>query len=794
MLKLTPNIKRVTQAIACSLALLAAAAQAQPNEKPEAPMTAQWFEQGNAKWIWPGDISLPPNQYANFAQDFTLDVRSDDAHIAISVDTNYAVWLNEDFVGFGQWSNFPDDKTYDVLDLRDYIRAGVNRLRIEGYWQGQDSSTYRKGQPGIAYAVRVGNEVVAESGAETRMRPAPDYISGPVPLVTGQLGYTFIHRGDRQDAWLTADYQWAADWRAPATTETKALSTRPVRPRPIPKLVLEQRIPMRIASQGTFHRLRPKADIADAMQTDALSYSRPEHLMDPPAEMIYANNQTSFTLKSDAWKGQTGAYLLLDSRYEEAGLLDLEMDAPKGTIVDIGYGEHLDDLRVRTAIGGRNFAVRHVCPGGNHIFVHPFLRLAGRYIQLHITPAPGREAEPISLRYAGMRPTPFPAEVIGKFQSSDSLHNKIWDVSLRTLELCMHEHYEDCPWREQALYSMDGRNQALAGYYSFGNYDFAAESIRLLGQSLNPDDGLLELCAPAKIGITIPSFSLAWILMIDDHMLFRGDRDFVKSQLPIAQKLLQTLEKQTSGALLLTPTADRMWNFYEWAHGLDGADRGNKQVRSDAPLNLFYLLSLDATARMARECGQNPEPFQTKATEVRKVFHSQFWDEAEQAYVTRIGAEQKPHFTELTQALAILADVVPADKVDALREKLAGDDNGMVACTISHTLYKFEALLTNRDKYGKRVFDLIARDWGYMLSQGATSFWETIDGADAFHDAGSLCHGWSGVPAWFYGAYILGVKPTAPGFAEYQREPLKGIFDSATGVVPTPTGVIEIKE
>lgn len=38
----------------------------------------------------------------------------------------------------------------------------------------------------------------------------------------------------------------------------------------------------------------------------------------------------------------------------------------------------------------------------------------------------------------------------------------------------MHEHYEDYPWREQALYAFDSRNQALYGYYAFGNYDFAA--------------------------------------------------------------------------------------------------------------------------------------------------------------------------------------------------------------------------------------------------------------------------------------------------------------------------------
>ena len=37
-----------------------------------------------------------------------------------------------------------------------------------------------------------------------------------------------------------------------------------------------------------------------------------------------------------------------------------------------------------------------------------------------------------------------------------------------------------------------------------------------------------------------------------------------------------------------------------------------------------------------------------------------------------------------------------------------------------------------------------------MLTHGATSFWETIEGDAAFGKAGSLCHGWSAVPVYVY--------------------------------------------
>ena len=127
------------------------------------------------------------------------------------------------------------------------------------------------------------------------------------------------------------------------------------------------------------------------------------------------------------------------------------------------------------------------------------------------------------------------------FDCADDLVLRLRSVSIRTLSLCMHEHYEDCPWREQALYGCDSRNQALYGYYTWGNWDFAAASFSLLGKGIRPEDGWLELCAPARCGITIPSFSLIWIMALAEHSLFSGNnalflkfRDVIVSAQPTA--------------------------------------------------------------------------------------------------------------------------------------------------------------------------------------------------------------------------------------------------------------------
>ncbi len=790
--------------VACLLASALAAGQlttsthSQENVTTGGAMKAEWISNSGAMWVWPKSVGDAPNQYVQMMQNFQIPEGSDESvQIAISADTDYAVWLNGKSVAFGQWKNFPDDKTYDVLDLKTFVRAGDNRLCVEIYYDGQNSSTYEKGAPGAVYAVQAGSKIVAVSGVETQLRLAPNYVSGPIARVTGQLSFTFEHRADKGDNWLTDGYPGDPAWRKAEPEDMQPLEARPVRPRPIEKLITGPRTRMRVLSQGAFKRHEPEAIPGVAMHSDALSFREAGAIFAYPRVHLSDSDTTGLLLKPDVWKGLTGPYLILDIEKEEAGLMELEVDVPKGTIIDVGYGEHLEDLRVRTSVGGRNFANRYVSGEGRQTFLHPFLRLAGRYIQVHITPPAGAEAQPIILQYAGVRPTWYPVAHTGIFKSSDSLHDKIWDVSRRTLELCMHEHYEDCPWREQALYAMDARNQALAGYYCFGNYDFAAASWKLLGQGMNEKDGFLELCSPGQVGVNIPSFSLAWILALDDYMLFSGDRDFVKSQLPIARRIIERCNRESTGPIVGTPQGKRMWNFYEWAPGLDGSgSRGFEVVteeRFEAPLNLFYLLALDAMAKMAKECGDDGAEFTKIAGEVRAAFADKFWDGDEKAFLTRVGDGNAPHFAELTQALAILAGVVPEAELGGLRDRLARDNNGMVPCTISHTLYKFEALLTDRDRFAARVFELIERDWGFMLGQGATSFWETIDGASAFGNAGSLCHGWSGIPAWFYGAYVLGVKPTAPGFKEYDVKPISGVFTTAEGTVPTPDGQIDIK-
>ena len=751
----------------------------------------------HASWIWPHSLGQNPNHYVEFRHEFQLTEVGDRARLLLSVDSNYIVWVNGTMVDFGQYHDYPDAKTFDSLDVTTYLKTGTNVLCIMVYYQGVDSSQYITGLPGVIYALQT-SETAINSGEETCWRLSPAYQHGPMPRLTAQMGFTFqAFASSEASDWRSCDYVMGSDWHAITAEDFTHDIPVSLKARPISKLVTGERLAARLIAQGVFIRseVDGASSIAQQMQRDLLSSRRKEEIFEEKPSVLFPGDVAGISCKKVVAE-YTGIYLLFDLGKEVCGVIDIELEAQAGTQIDIAWGEHLDDLRVRSYVGGRHFAGTYLCKTGRQRFAHYFQRIAGRYLQLHITPA----GERLALHYIGLLPTDYPVVTQGQFHCSDSSLDAIYNTSVQTLRLCMHEHYEDCPWREQALYAMDMRNQALSGYYCFGDYSFAAASLELLGAGL-ADDGYLELCAPAKVPITIPCFSMAWILALADHLRYSGDLALIRRQLPIVCRMLDSYHAQMFDGLLPSPTGARYWHLYEWADGLDGSDDigffgALQTLRYDAPLNMFLCMALEAAAFLLHHAGESAlaQQYMTQAQSLQTTIHEKFWDLHTMRYRTYSINERSVHFAELTQALALLSSVCPSKHAAELRSKLAAGEGG-IKTTLSHSFYKYEALLQEAEAYTGQVFQEIHADWGYMLRQGATSFWETLKGADDFDDAGSLCHGWSAIPVYFIYAYLLGVKPLEPGFTTFSFRPNAdrvGELYNISGQIPTPFGQIRI--
>lgn len=75
---------------------------------------------------------------------------------------------------------------------------------------------------------------------------------------------------------------------------------------------------------------------------------------------------------------------------------------------------------------------------------------------------------------------------------------------------------------------------------------------------------------PARVGVTIPAFSLMWIVSLWEYVQNSEDMAFGKEWLPTARRLLDTFCNRMEEDLVSIFEGQSYWNFYEWSPGLDG--------------------------------------------------------------------------------------------------------------------------------------------------------------------------------------------------------------------------------
>ena len=726
------------------------------------------MELASAKWIWTEERT-GPNQYMLARQRFTE--RGGECALRISADSQYVAYVNGSMAAFGQYADYPEYKVYDEVDVSPFVTEGENELTVLAYCQVKDSSVYRAGRPALIFEVCQGDAVLAASGASTLVTADTVYRSGDMDRVTGQMGYTF-----ECDLRKTAQ-RWSA---------ARELDYAPrLHARPVKRLTLGERVRARVVSQGVYTPSPIRDTIGMLMQYAPMAFRESGDMTGMRGQPVLPGE-----VRYRAEEGE-GIYVTLDLGRETVGLIDIELDTPCECEVLIGWGEHLDDQRVRTYVGTRNFTARCLTRAGGNSLMYEIRRAGLRYITLFVG------AHEFTLRYAGARPVEYPLDLSPRFHTADALHSRIYDVCRDTLRACLHEHYEDCPWREQALYGMDSRNQMLCGYYAFGEYDMPRESLRLLALGQR-EDGLLELCAPARCSITIPSFSLDFILALDEYLLFSGDRAFASDMMPVARRILDGMAaRRGDNGLIPVYVEQRYWNFYEWRPGMDGhLGHPSYEIegRCDAPLNMLAAECARRMARMMRTLDMaDAAQYDRLAGELTACADSTFWNAERGLYCTYLDADGTlEHECELTNALAVYCGICPPERARAVLDKLAGEE--LAPVSLSYSIFLFDALLGAGDRYARAAFSRVARVWGDMLCGGATTFWETEEGGWDFDRGGSLCHAWSAVPLYLYMAYALGVKPTEPGFAQHEHKPLDCGLYELSGSIRLPDGsLLDVK-
>ena len=677
-----------------------------------------------------------PDEYMQAVETLHLETLPGKAILRIAADSDYTVYIGEQLAAFGQYANYPTHRFYDEVDILPFLQAGNNDLSLLCWHYGINCATYRCGIPFLCYEIEADGQIILASSANTLVRPAAEYIPHRKRTISPQLGLTYT-----------------CDLTAAAVPLQRAVVMEIGDPnwkvRPVEKLVLQPRCTAEYVQQGHFILpgytslldSKPETD----MQQAYLSFHSLSDFTGIEDPLRPQRDDAPYTFFHSDRTASSGIYWIVDLGEETAGFLDLDLEVPADCDLLVGYGEHLRDGRCRTHI--RNFTCSLRLKAGRNQYLNTFRRFGCRYLQFFLF------SDSVTIRYSGLRPTVYPVKR-KQFCSGNLLRDTIYEVCQNTLLHCMHEHYEDCPWREQALYAMDSRNQMLCGYYAFSETRFPRACLDLISYGQRAD-GLLSLCYPAGTDRPIPSFSLIWFIAMREYIEYTGDTTLAAERFHVLESLLYSFHRNLDEDGLVKTFHNRqcfLWNFYEWSPTMDGYDTPDEKA-PEAPLNAYYCLALESMAAICDRLGKPAEHYRQRADEIRRLLVKRFYH-PERGLFTSFTNRNTDVYSVLTNALCLLCGAADGLDTTTMEAVLACNGAGFDDCipdTLSMQSFRFDALLRrNREKYAPVILDEIDRTFLYMLRNGATTFWETIKGEADFLEAGSLCHGWSALPIYYY--------------------------------------------
>lgn len=489
------------------------------------------------------------------------------------------------------------------------------------------------------------------------------------------------------------------------------------------------------------------------------------------------NKPSGFRLATTPWKAknteQTAAGQLVDFGKETFGYIKIQGLKGKGKVA-LYYGESreeaLDTAKCET--------LDHLSFDGKQAetYTHNGSK-AFRYVQVVADPSVKYDA--ISMDYEYL-----PLEYRGAFKSSDAELNKIWDVSAYTMHLTSREFFIDGIKRDRWVWSGDAYQSYLMNYYLF----FDSPSVERTLLALRGKDPVT-----AHINI-IMDYSLYWFVGVYDYYLHTGDTKFITTFYPRMKSLMEfCLERRNKNGFLEPLEGD--WVFIDWADGLPKTG----EVSFEQMLLARSLEAMAVSAKIAGE-SEDQKQYEKLAADLKTKLFDVFWDKKENVMKhQRIDGKMQDIVTRYANMFGIFFNYFDEDQKQSIKNKVLLNDNILQITTPYMRFYELEALcaIGEQDYVMKEMKDY----WGGMLKEGATSFWEEYNpnkkGKEHLMMYGrpygkSLCHAWGSSPIYLLGKYYLGVKPTAPGYSQYEIKPNLGGLQWMEGKVPTPKGEVSL--
>lgn len=599
-----------------------------------------------AQAVWPRDAGRTMNESFVFESDLSAEAGQGELRVAAA--SCYKAEVNGSFVSAGPARAPAGFARVDAVPVN--LNAGRNRLRIEVNSYRCNNFVYMDRPPFLAAEIVQNGRVLSATGGTNWIARASHRIV-KTPRVSFQRAFSEAYRIGG----------------APSPARELGIVSAP--------RLLARDVPL---SDFSIDRSFVEVDAYDIICDEAtpLPQTRCFNNIAPPVFCGYKADECDVNVwhelakwrraepsasgarapaKLYAGDHNTTGFLCVELECSEPGRFMAAVDelkSPKGDV---------DPLRIEIAAG----AVWDIKKPGKYV-LETFEPHTFKFARLSMLTGKATWKPPVVRRYRN-------AEVFNNaYAGTDPVAAKVVNAAAQTLAQCATDVPMDCPSRERAGWLGDSYFSGPSLQLLTGNASIERAFLRnyaLANDFPHLPKGMVAMCYPSDHtdGLYIPTYSLWFLLEIEDYVRRTGDRETAKLLEERVAELLRWFEGYVNSDGLLERLPS--WVFIGWDDSNDYAQDVNY------PANMLYAAALDAVGRLYgwRWCF-------SRADGIRAAVRAQSFDGVQfrdHAMKRRDGAiDVRPESTETCQYYAFFSGTADFVRDAGLWSRLVRGERG----------------------------------------------------------------------------------------------------------------------